>query len=309
MISIISNNNIKYDNINENNIKDIINNICKFNKCDISDKQEIIKYIISQTNIIDNAKEFIQTEELITHFNKKIINDKIEYVSEKYYLFYPIYSDSTIDKLKLERNLIGEQLINQKEIIYDIIAIIKVKLQDKKEEIIDITYEDIYKLIMQNYIHNSIIITDNKIYERKFNNNPTYNFKKFSESVHENINFLGFTLKLYFSVKEKHKQLSNKNKINKYGTIIKKYSDSNELFPIYGPVLVTLQKEDEYIYLTEDLFNKIMIVISNISKENINNNMDLFDIIVKNNLQNICLNIPEDIINRPSLNSLLILKN
>lgn len=305
-VGLISSNNITYENITKlkDDIKSKISTICKFNKRDTSNIKNVINYIFENVKIIDNENEYIQTQELITYFNKK--NNK--YVNEKYYLFYPIYLESTIEHYNLQRNYIGEYLINHKENIYGDAIIIKVNNEkyEKDEKIIDITDNDLYRLIKHSYFHKSIVINSkNNISAHYFTNNPAYNFSKFDNSVYEQINFMEFTIELYFSMKDKHKITENKDKLNKYGTIIKKYSSNDELFPIYGPIMVTLQKEGEYIYLNKQLLNNIMKIISNVSKNKIGNNIDLFNTI---ELNEICLTIPDDVINRPSLNSLLKMK-
>lgn len=305
MISIllIKPNNKIYDNkeILKKNINDDLKEITEYITIE-NDKKKIMDYIIFISKIKENEKEYIQTCELKTYFNMS----ENKYSENKYYLFYTQYNEKTINENNIEKNIIAEKITHDKEIIYGNVIIIKIYNNNNIEDITNITTDHIYKLIKNGYFHNSILITTKEIKSKNFINNPIYQFNKFETSMYENINFMGFNLHLYFSLNSKYKNIKNINKINKYGTIIKKYSDIKDIYPIYGPVLITLQKDENYIYITKKIFNLIMLTISNINKNNISTYENLSNIL--ENLTEINFNIPEDILYRQSLNS-IFLKN
>jgi hypothetical protein len=216
-----------------------------------------------------------------------------------YYCFYCLTFEL------INENILASYLSKNNESVYGNIVILKIDYINNVN--ISISENEIFRLFKKRIVHNSVIIKpDNSIIKHKYIINPLINSTLTNKICpYDKITFLNGELQLYFEA------IPSNDNLNSYATIIEKK------LKIHGDVIITFNRYYEgeiyYIDINEDLFKKIMLIMSNSNKSICGIEEDdryFYNVLNKKliNLAEINMNIPDDILNKPTLNSTIHIK-
>jgi hypothetical protein len=291
----LSLNNLKCCNRNKNNIKNIIDSYIE------------LKEVNSLNNLIG--------PDIIINLNTNLKNMIQSYACLEedgiiYYTFYGLLEN--VNQIDLDNeNIIGNILSKNNECVYGNMIILKINYNNTTN--INITKNDIVKLFKKRLVNTAIIICpDNSLIKHKYINNPIKNsLLKNKNCPFSNYTFLNGSIDLYFETNPEN------NELNTYATIIKNKLEINKSIPplkINGYVIITFKRYYEgeiyRINIDEKLFKNMLLIITNTNEHicGINENDIYFYQVINKRISNIknkeiIINIPDDILNMPSLNS------
>lgn len=271
-----------------------------------------IKYILEQ---YIQLKEISSDPEKIGLCIAKNLNNPSDRIIQSYfcleidgYVYYTFYSlvetHKFTDEIRTTKNFVGEYISKSNEYVYGNIIILKINYITGKNE--NITVDEIIELFKQRIVHTAIIVSpENKITMHKYINNPLVNSSFTSNECPCDIkSFIGCDISMYFD------PTPTNDKINSYGSIISKS------FKINGDIIFILSRyydgEIYFIDISKEVFNKIMVIVSNTSNYNCDINEDdtYFYKILEHKYSSItckeiCTNIPDDVLNAASANSMI----
>lgn len=265
--------------------------------------KDILKNYIDMITI-----NYTSDTDLLFHFLQYIDKDMIsqscgthmcyETQTQLIYQLYKTVGDST------EKNTLARFLSENHEDVFGNTIILGTQLIDGKQTNVDMSYDMVVDIIRNKIVHKAILLKpDNSHKEIFFTKLPIENSPLIENNcrcIH--IEFWGRVIALFMEMSPK------KDIINTYATIIGKK------LKIYGDVVITMLTTSPHVEvcnLTDELFDKLLVILSDhsISRTNCNETTPSFLMNIQKTYdktsKTINISIPDDVFIGPTYNSTL----
>lgn len=277
-----TNPNKNYKEITRSNFFDIKSNYVDFDKFKniIADYIEVIN--VDENSFMEKVVEHISLDD--KHYGD--VRDCYEDPNNIYQVMFRLTSQYD-NRKELKNNILASLITYEKELLYGNIVLFKTNLpkDNFKMTNVDVTIDDIVKLIMNNIYHTGVYIEDNKIQQIFYNNefefvNPLNQFSKRNDIEHilknESYGFqtrdiLKYNMQLVFD-KESHDSINDPmsrimlGPIRGKGVITSPYDNNNSFLDLSKEELIDILRISPNFELTaketkveKDEFNRNII--------------------------------------------------